>query len=187
MFNEDIFISSSGSVNVTTAPGETITVIPEAEAATHAGNYYSVSTVGQVNNVTDFYLVVNTAVDKTLHASFSISAAATITVETIEDVIVTGGSSVLAYNNNRTSGNTASATFLETPTTVTGGLVFFKTIIPGGSQGSGNQNGSLGATPTGAGEEFIFAPSKVYAIKITHSDNTLEDVSINLGFYENGV
>jgi orotate phosphoribosyltransferase-like protein len=122
-----------------------------------------------------------TAASNEVHSVFGVAVSGQVLVTVYEGITTaTLGTTLTAYNMNRTKTNTPTGQYYLGATWSTNSeSIMYQTIIPGGATVQ-TRVGSSGRSNT----EWIFAPGKKYLIQVTNQAGATISSAINMTFYE---
>jgi len=144
----------------------------------HQGDYYSSGYYATgITAGSSIQLIMNVSSTHQAHTSIKVKHGIDATLQVYEGVTYTGGTTVTPQNNNRASTNTSTMTFVHTPTTPSGTMIW-QEYFPGGSGPT-----SPGATGT-SGEQTVLKPSTTYMFELTNTGSVTDELQIILAYYE---
>lgn len=150
---------------INTYPTEVITVIDTYHDLVHKGKYFSGGyyDAALVNaGVLDLLLQSSSA--HLSHAKSAVAASGDCVINIYEDTTFSSaGAAVTMTNHNRASADVFSGTVTSNPTVTSVGTILDGTgFLPGGTKHTG------GGGEFGFNNEFVFAKSKNYLIRVTN-------------------
>lgn len=162
--------------------GEHVNIQPWDHALIHQGKTY---TFGQyVENLVNngiINLALEASGTKNLHTYFTLSSEGKGIVDYLRQVTTITGGTTLSPRNKHGSFSDAPvsvATATLDPTTITGGTLMPRLLIPGGSGGL-----TAGATSTNR-DEWVISSGQIGVFSFTNTAGVAKDVSFNILFYE---
>jgi hypothetical protein len=158
--------------------------ISSPHAKVHEGNFYQAGHYyAAVADDASADLLISTGANYNPHAVIIASVQGNCKAFLYEGVTTSDdGTSVTAYNSNRSSTNTSDPSFYHSPTVSNTGTQIGQGFIPGGEK-SGAVGGG-GSTEIRSGAEIILKKSTKYLVRITNISGSDAEISITMGFYE---
>lgn len=152
----------------------------------HQSNFWSVSEIFNINASTTAEMLLVTGSHKT-HIGFGFNGGFDFLFSLLENVTITAlGTTLTAYNNNRSNPTATVNGWYSTPTGATLGTTIFSEYIPGGI--GPHALGGSGGGPVRNGSEWILAANTKYIFRILNLANTTQTASMVFNYYEsNGV
>lgn len=160
--------------------------ITHQHSKVHQGVYYGVThlfeTVGN-NSTADILIKCSASYEN--HAVIVIGNEGNCKLQVFETPDLGGnGTAIDIVNHNRSSANVSSSTAFHTPSLnspFTYGASLFNggLFLPGGTKDKGG-----GALSTAAGEQWVWAKSKNYLVRVTNISGSAQNISIDIAFYE---
>lgn len=155
-----------------------IVAISHSHEEIHAQKSYTISMVSDILATNTLYCQI-TAPDTAIRCHWIMGCNTSvngITITLYESPTTSGGTSVTAYNRDRNSSNTATATVVHTPTvTATGTTILFSTHLDASKFGSGGER---------AITEWILKQNTKYLIAITADAAGTATFSGKMDWYE---
>jgi len=145
----------------------------------HAGSHYTVYLRdAAVAETSVLSVLITSPATGEMHTVVAVNASLAGAFTMSEAPNASGGSAIVAYNNNRQSTNTATLVATSNPTYVSSGTV----LIAGGIGAAGNPAKVLGGAFAGR-QEWILDQSTLYLLRFV-SAAASNDVTIILEWYE---
>ena len=149
----------------------------------HKGKFYTACNIfNSVANTSSAEVLIQVGSNKKLHFVKNCAAGGDAEVFLFEGTTFSAaGTSITAYNLNRSSSSTTDATITHTPTLTADGTQINCGFIPGGGIfGAGGSNGG----PIRSGTEIVLDVNTDYLIRLTNTSGGAQDMSIEVGYYE---
>jgi len=149
----------------------------------HIGNHYYITGFDQIDtNAEIVFGVTAPDTDCEIHVTTLINGTSQIEIYIYENSVFTGGTPVVAINNNRRTSNTSDATLVLAPTVSDVG-----DLISSQSAGKAGVNPTKGSGGlTGREQEIVLKRNTSYIFKtISKDDDNI--ISFRADWYENGI
>jgi hypothetical protein len=171
-------LDSNNTANVNAANRLDVSGIDYAHAEVHQGKFYTVSYIANgVASASSLEFFFITGANFELHTAILAAAGSDAELYIFEATTVSdNGTALTAYNNLRSSVNTAEGDFYHTPTITGDGTQISVVYIP--------SSGTQGGGAVRPGTEVIFKVSTNYLIRLTNTGTGAQDLSLAIGFYE---
>lgn len=162
-------------------PSSTLIVITYEHARVHRGQFYTCGYYATGIDNNDSIEILMQAGNADVHTYVNIASGGDSTFSVFEGVTITNaGTSITAFNHNRTSSNTPTVTTTHTPTISDYGTQLGSTeFIPGGTQPH-----SVGILASVGAEQLVLSSNEDYIIRLTNTAGSAKALNINISFYE---
>jgi len=157
-----------------------IGTITSAHIKVHQGNFYNISKLFEnVADDSNAEILLKVGSNKKLHFTTIVTVGGTSHVYLYESPTVSDNGTQLAiYNMNRSSSNTSDATAYYSPTVASAGTELSSVLAEGGTGPK-----AIGSQARNDGE-WILEKSTDYLIRVTNKSGAVNDISIEIAFYE---
>jgi hypothetical protein len=172
-------------------PSHSLTTITHEHSKVHQGKYYNTGHYfsAVADNGTALVLIKLSASYEN-HTMVAVGNGGSARLDVYENPSLSGdGTPVNIENHNRTKALTSpaavsSSTAFHTPTLSGSPLGYGTQLSPGLVLPGGTKDKGGGALSENAGEQWVFAPSNNYLIKVTNLSGSAQDISIDVSYYE---
>ena len=175
-------------------PSGSLILITHQHSKVHQGAYYNVSHYfsGVANNASAM-LLIKLSANYENHSVIQIGTGGDARLDLYENPnIAANGTSLSITNHNRTlalasPAKVTSSTAFHTPTIGGSPQDYGTALIPGFVLPGGTKDKGGGAIAEASGEQWVWAASNNYLVKVTNQSGSAQDISIDVAFYEVGV
>lgn len=159
-----------------------IDTIEHAHYQVHQSNFWSVWSkfpIVEPSASVDVMDVISST--RKVHIGMGMACGNTFQIDINEGVTATGsGTTLTAYNNNRSAPTTTSALWFASPTGITLGTTIYSEWVPGGDKQT--NIGGTGGGPVRGGAEFVLAKSQKYLFRVTNLSANTQTVGMIFGY-----